>query len=120
MKEQDKTESEFSRLPARAAEFIRLVIKKMRYRKKVRADVMAELSVHFEDELKDCKSGEEKEQKAQQLIADFGDVKLLAVLLRRAKKRCRPLWRTIVARTFQTIGVLILCFILYTAWFLTG
>jgi len=47
-------------------------------------------------------------------------VKLLAVLLRRAKKRCRPLWRTIVARTFQTVGVLILCFIIYVAWFFSG
>jgi hypothetical protein len=107
-------------LPACAAEFIRLVIKRMRYRKKVRRDVQAELAAHFEDELKDCTTDKQKEQKAQKLIADFGDVKLLGVLLRRAKKRCRPLWRTVVARMFQTIGILILCFILYTAWFLTG
>jgi hypothetical protein len=119
MKEKEKDKL-FGNLPNCAAEFIQLVIKKMRYRKKVRADVMAELVAHFEDGLKDCKSDEEKEQKAQQLIADFGDVKLLAVLLRRAKKRCRPLWRTIVARTFQTIGVLILCFIIYVTWFLSG
>jgi len=110
----------FDNLPACAAEFITLVIKKMRYRKKVRQDVQAELTAHFEDELRDCKSDEEKEQKAQQLIANFGDVKLLAVLLRRAKKRCRPLWRTVIARTFQTIGVLILCFIIYVVWFLSG
>ena len=107
-------------LPASAAEFIKLVIKKMRYRKKVRQDVQVELAAHFEDELKECRTDEDREQKAQHLIAGFGDVKLLAVLLRRAKKRCRPLWRTIVARTFQTAGVLILCFIAYTGWFLTG
>jgi len=107
-------------LPACAVEFIRLVIKKMHYRKKVRQDVQAELSAHFEDELKACASDKEKEQKTQQLIAGFGDVKLLAVLLRRAKKRCRPLWRTAVARTFQTIGVLIVCFVIYVVWFLTG
>jgi hypothetical protein len=47
-------------------------------------------------------------------------VKLLAVLLRRAKKRCRPLWRTVVARTFQTIGVLILCFIIYCVYISLG
>ena len=110
----------FDSLPTCVADFIKLVIKKMRYRKKVRLDVQAELAAHFEDELRDCKTDEEKEQKAQQLIAEFGDVKLLAVLLRRAKKRCRPLWRTIVARTFQTVGVLILCLIIYTVWFLTG
>jgi tetratricopeptide (TPR) repeat protein len=107
-------------LPLAAAEFVRLVIKKMRYRKSVRADVMAELAAHFEDALKDCKSEDEREQRAQRLIADFGDVKLLGVLLRRAKKRCRPLWRTIVARTFQTIGVLILCFVLYCVYISLG
>lgn len=108
------------RLPAGSAEFIKLVIKKMRYRENVRSEVSAELISHFEDGLRDCKTDQEKEQAAQRLITDFGDVKLLAVLLRRAKKRCRPLWRTIVARTFQTIGVLILCFIFYVVWFLTG
>ncbi len=110
----------FNNLPQRASEFINLVIRKMRYRRKVRQDVQAELAAHFEDELKDCATDEDKEQKAQKLIAEFGDVKLLAVLLRRAKKRCRPLWRTIIARTFQTVGVLILCFILYVVWFFSG
>jgi hypothetical protein len=119
MKEKEKDKL-FDNLPACAADFIKLVIKKMRYRKKVQADVQAELITHFEDELKDCASDEEKQQKAQQLIAEFGDAKLLAVLLRRAKKRCRPLWRTAIARTFQTIGILILCLIIYVAWFLSG
>jgi len=107
-------------LPECAIDFIKLVIRQMRYRKKVRAEVMAELAAHFEDELKDCKSDEEKERKAKELIADFGDVKLLGVLLRRAKKRCRPLWRTMVARTFQTVGILILLLIVYIGWFLMG
>ncbi|MHC4739423.1 MAG: hypothetical protein ACYS9Y_11025 [Planctomycetota bacterium] len=107
-------------LPACAADFIRRIIKKMRYRKKVRADVAAELIAHFEDELKEYSTDEQKEQKAQLLIDAFGDIKLLAVLLRRAKKRCRPLWRTLVARGFQTAGLLILCLIVYIAWFLSG
>jgi len=107
-------------LPAYAAEFLRLVIRKMRYRSSVQKDVQAELAAHFEDELKDCASDQEKEQKAEQLIAEFGDVKLLAVLLRRAKKRCRPLWRTVVARTFQAVGIIIVCFILYVVWFFSG
>jgi len=107
-------------LPAGSVEFIKLVIKKMRYRENVRSEVLAELISHFEDGLIDCKTDQEKEQAAQRLITEFGDVKLLAVLLRRAKKRCRPLWRTVVVRTFQTIGVLILCFIIYAVWFSTG
>ena len=88
-------------LPDCAAEFIKRVIKKMRYSKKVRADVMAELIDYFEDELRGCENDEEKLEKAKRLIADFGDVKMLGKLLRRAKKRCRPLWRTVVARIFQ-------------------
>ena len=45
---------------------------------------------------------------------------MLGILLRRAKKRCRPLWRTIAARTFQAISVLFLLFILYSIWFFTA
>ena len=107
-------------VPENAGELIKSIIRQMRYRKKVRGDVAAELAAHFEDALRDCKSDEEKEQKARQLIEEFGDVKLLGVLLRRAKKRCRPLWRTVVARTFQTAGIIIVCFILYVVWFLSG
>ena len=114
------SDNNLQNLPACVVEFIALVIKKMRYRKKVRRDVQAELAAHFEDELKDCTTEKEKEQKAQRLIDQFGDVKLLAVLLRRAKKRCRPLWRTVVARTFQTVGVLILCFIAYCVYISLG
>ena len=107
-------------LPRCAGEYIKLVIKKMRYRKQVQADVLAELASDFEEELKECTGDEQKQQIARQLIDKFGDVKLLAALLRRAKKRCRPLWRKVVARTFQAVGVLILCFIFYIVWFLTG
>jgi hypothetical protein len=116
----DKKSDDLQNLPRCAVEFVRLVIKKMRYRKSVQQDVQAELSAHFEDQIQGCAGDKEKEQKARQLISEFGDVKLLAVLLRRAKKRCRPLWRTVAARTFQTVGVLILLFCFYTVWFLAG
>jgi hypothetical protein len=107
-------------LPACAAEFIKLVIKKMRYRRKVRRDVQAELTAHFEDELRDCKTDEQREQKARQLIAGFGDVKLLAILLRRAKKRCRPLWRKAVVRGFQAVGIVILYILICSAPLVIG
>ena len=113
-------DNDFGNLPQSAQDFIKLVIKKMRYRKKVRLDVQAELAAHFEDELRDCENLQQREQRAKELIEQFGDAKLLGILLRRAKRRCRPLWRIIVARTFQTIGVLILCFIFYSIWFFTG
>jgi len=111
------TDAELQNLPACVQEYIKLVIKKMRYRKKVRIEVMAELAAHFEDELRDCKTDEEKEQKAQKLIEQFGDAKLLAILLRRAKKRCRPLWRTVLVRAFQAVSVFL---IIYLIWFSSG
>ena len=113
-------QDQLQHLPACAADFIRQVIKKMRYRNKVRLDVQEELAAHFEDKLQDCKSDVEKEQKAQQLIADFGDVKLLAVLLRRAKKRCRPLWQKVLLRTAQVMGIIFLYLIICTSPLLIG
>ncbi len=113
-------ENKINDLPQSAQDFIKLVIKKMRYRRKVRRDVKAELIAHFEDELAGCTDEQQRDRKVKELIEQFGDAKLLGILLRRAKKRCRPLWRTVVARTFQTIGVLILCLIIYVAWFLSG
>jgi len=41
----------FDPLPVSASEFIERVVKKVRYRKKVRQDVRAELQAHFEDAL---------------------------------------------------------------------
>src|SRR5512146_2680821 len=84
-------------LPPCAAEYIAQVVRKVRYRKKVRRDIQAELTAHFEDELRNCTSDAERDARAHRLIETFGDPKLLAVLCRRAKKRCRPLW----ARAFS-------------------
>jgi dsDNA-binding SOS-regulon protein len=117
MAKDDKT---FENLPNSAVEYINLVIKNMRYRKKARDEVREEMFDHFEVYLKDCATNEEKEQKAQRLISEFGDPKLLAILMRRAKKRCRPLWRTVAARTFQALAAMIILLVLYIAWFFTG
>jgi hypothetical protein len=120
MTEQKDTKTGFNELPACATEFIGCVVKKMRYRKKVRRDVQVELLAHFEDELKDCKTDEQREQKARQLIAGFGDVKLLAILLRRAKKRCRPLWRKVLVRSLQAFGIIILYILICSAPLVIG
>ncbi len=113
-------ESPGNELPACAVEFIRRVTRKTRYRRKVRREVQAELTAHFEDALRDCATGEERGHKAQALIEEFGDAGLLAVLCRRAKKRCRPLWLRTVLRTLQVVGVFLLVFIPYTIWFVRG
>jgi len=107
-------------LPGCAAEFVRLVVNKMRYRRKVRAEVREELIGHFEDELRGCKDAAEREQKAKELVDKFGDARMLGRLMRRAKKRCRPWWKKAVVRTFKAIGMLLVCFILYTVWFING
>jgi len=120
MSKQNSTDEKLGQLPPVAAEFVRLIVRKMRYRKPIRTEVVTELAAHFEDALRDCKTDEQKEQKARQLIDDFGDVKLLAILLRRAKKRCRAPWRTAAARAAQALAVLFVCFVLYLTWFLTG
>ena len=104
-------EQGFGNLPQVAAGFIASVIKKMRYRKKVRRDVEAELVSHFEDALGDCPN-EQKDKLAQELIVNFGHPGLLATLIRRGKKRCRPLWKKVVIRSLQVAGILVLCVVL--------
>ncbi|HOV77407.1 MAG TPA: hypothetical protein PLS24_05220, partial [Sedimentisphaerales bacterium] len=91
-------------LPPCAIEYLARVTKKIRYRRRVRQDVQAELTAHFEDELRDAADAAEREQRAKRLIEEFGDAGLLAILCRRAKKRCRPLWRKALIRTTQAFG----------------
>jgi hypothetical protein len=95
-------------LPVVAKTFIDAVIKKMRYKKKVRNEVRCELTAHFEDALRSCQTDEEKTPLAEQMITDFGDTKILAVLIRRGKKRNRPLWKKAIIGTMKVIGILIL------------
>jgi hypothetical protein len=95
-------------LPPCAVEFIGQVVKKIRYRRKIRREVQVELIAHFEDELRGCENPQEGEQKARRLIGEFGDAGLLAVLCRRAKKRCRPLWQKALVRSMQVAGALLL------------
>ncbi|MCH9022869.1 MAG: hypothetical protein IID32_08890, partial [Planctomycetes bacterium] len=80
----------------------------MGYRKKVREEVKSELTDHFTDATSDCKTDEEKDTLVQTLIEQFGDPKLLAQLIRRAKKRCRPLWKKAIIRSFQGTAILLL------------
>jgi hypothetical protein len=110
----------FGELPTCAVEYINLVIQKMRYRKKARDEVREEMIDHFELHLKDCATNEEKEQKAQRLISEFGDPKLLAVLMRRAKKRCRPLWQKILVRSSAAAMVIFAYLLICVSWLSMG
>lgn len=95
-------------LPQCAVEYIGQVTGKMRYRRRARAEVGAELTAHFADALKDCADAQQREARARELIEHFGDAKLLAVLCRRAKKRCRPLWQKTLARSLAALGIAVL------------
>ncbi len=107
------------KLPDVVSEYIESVIKKMRYKKKVRAEVRAELAGHFADALKECVD-ENKEQTAKELIEGFGDARMLAVLIRRGKKRNRPLWKKAIIKTLQVIGILILFVLLRVGYMSIG
>ena len=120
MKAKEENRERRDMLPGCVAEFLSEVVRHMRYRRPVREEVRAELTAHFADELRGCASEQERLKKAQEMIAGFGDVKLLATLLRRAKRRCRSPWQTAVVRTMQIAAVLVACLIVYVVWFLAG
>ncbi|RKY04322.1 MAG: hypothetical protein DRP56_10170 [Planctomycetota bacterium] len=107
-------------LPQVVVEYIDSVIKAMKYRKKVRAEVREELIDHFTDALVDCETDDEKQKAAGELIAEFGNAKLLGKLLRRAKKRCRPLWKKVIIFSFKLIGILFLLLLLRVGYMATG
>jgi len=107
----------YTNLPPSAAEYIRLVTKKVGYKRKVRNEIRDELIAHFEDALAPFADPTEKDQKAKALITEFGDPKLVATLARRAKKRCRPTWVKAIIRCIQTLLLACVAFII---WFISG
>jgi len=114
----NKTNS--SDLPQVVVEYIDSVIIAMKYRKKVRAEVRQELTDHFTDALAGCDDEQEKEKCVQEMIEEFGDVKLLGKLLRRAKKRCRPLWQQVTLFVLKVVGVIFLLLLLRIGYMATG
>ncbi len=102
--------------PECVTNYIAEVVRKIRYRRKVRREVRQELVDHFADGLAECKNQEEKQQQAETMIVKFGEARVLAKLIRRGKKRCRPWWQKAWSRTVQVIlGIYVLC-LFYNAW----
>ncbi|MHC4435160.1 MAG: hypothetical protein ACYTBS_25275, partial [Planctomycetota bacterium] len=62
-----RTPQNLERLPACGVDFLMQLTKKMRYRQKVREQVRSELAAHFEDDLKDCLTEAQREQRAEKL-----------------------------------------------------
>jgi hypothetical protein len=115
-----KSNPQFSALPLIVQEYIEHIVHKMRYRRSVRQEVYDELTAHFFDALRDCTDPTLRQQRAETLLADFGDAALLAQLIRRGKIRCRPWWRTAVVRSLQGTAALFILFIFYIVWFTLG
>jgi hypothetical protein len=107
-------------LPQCARDYINLVVRKMGYRRRIRDDVRSELNAHFADALDGIADEQERVEKAMALVKGFGEPKVLATLIRRGKKRCRPVWLKALIRCVQAAGVAILALILYVAWMFTG
>jgi hypothetical protein len=86
--------SRLADLPAPLQGTISSVCKHARLWKHERADVEAELTAHFHDGLAQGATPEK-------LLADFGDVKAVARLIRRGKLRNRPPWARAGRRAAQ-------------------
>lgn len=72
-------------LPPVLAEIVRRTLTRSRLWRSEQLDLARELAAHFAD-------GLEAGRTPEQLAAEFGDVERAAQLIRRAKKRSRPLW----------------------------
>ena len=102
----------FEELPEGVREYIGEVVRQVRYRRKIRREAGRELTDHFVDALADCESEQERNELGEKLVAEFGQAKILAKLIRRGKKRCRPLWLKTLIRTSKILGIFLVVFIL--------
>ncbi len=116
----NKPERQRQVIPSCLAQYLKQIGRKMRYRKKTSQEVVAELTGHFEDALGQDAPMQGRERLAQDLIAEFGDVRVLARLMRRAKRRCRPLWLKVIVRGFQGTVLLLVMLVGYTIAFFQG
>ncbi len=108
------TEPKDLHLPAVVEEYLLSLSKQIRNRR-VRADVLRELRSHFLEALMDVEE-KNREKTAKELIREFGEPELLAELIKRAKKRCRPAWQKFTIRSLQGLAGIIVFFIVYSLW----
>ncbi len=102
-----------AQLPPSLAQLVKDTAQRTRLWRIEKSDVAAELAAHFADGLAAGKSSEE-------LAESFGDPAQLAILIRRAKKRNRPLpWR-VMKRSMQVLGIVIILYLLAAVYFLAG
>ncbi len=100
-------------VPKPAADLVRRVVKRTRLWRLERADVAAELAAHFADGLA---AGES----AEALIDRFGDERAAAKLIRRAKRRNRPLAWKVLRVAGWALAAFALCYGLLFARYYAG
>ncbi len=102
-----------SGLPLQSQLLIAQVVKRTRLWKREKAAITAELIAHFHDGLEAGNSVEE-------LIAAFGNPRTTAQLMRRSKKRNRPLWWRGARRILQGVGIILVLYVGQMVILLTG
>lgn len=100
-------------LPPQLADTVLLVARRTHLSRVDKADVAAELITHFAD-------GLEAGNSAQQLLNDFGDPERAARLIRRAKRRNHTALQRLPRYTLNTIGILVLLYLVAVAYFIAG
>ncbi|MCD6393428.1 MAG: hypothetical protein J7M40_07965, partial [Planctomycetes bacterium] len=110
----------YENLPQILVDYIDSLIKGVGANRRVRLEVAEEIGHHFIDAMGESAGDEAKEESARELIENFGDIKMLGKLIKRGKKRCRPLWQKVLLRSLYTLCGLIVFIILYGFWFFTG
>ncbi|RKY07346.1 MAG: hypothetical protein DRP66_06920, partial [Planctomycetota bacterium] len=110
----------YENLPQILADYIDSLIKGVGGNRQVRLEVAEEIGHHFVDAMGESAGDEDKEELARELMENFGDIKMLGKLIKRGKKRCRPLWQKVLLQSLYTLCGLIVFIILYGVWFLMG
>jgi len=110
----------YENLPQILVDYLDSLIKGVGANRRVRLEVAEEIGHHFVDAMGESAGDEAKEESARELIENFGDIKMLGKLIKRGKKRCRPLWQKVLLRSLYTLCGLIVFIILYGFWFFMG
>ncbi len=110
----------YENLPRILVDYIDSLIKGVGANRRVRLEVAEEIGHHFVDAMGESASDKDKEESARELMENFGDIKMLGKLIKRGKKRCRPLWQKVLVRSLFGLCGLIVFFVLYTLWFFMG